>query len=43
MEKDVKNNRNENQEDKKDVIAARKTCKADGIGLSHYILVDEKA
>jgi modified peptide precursor CbpA len=28
---------------KKDVIATRKTCKADGTGLSHYILMDKKA
>ena len=27
---------------KKDVIAYRKTCKADGTGLSHYILMDRK-
>ena len=28
---------------KKDVIAYRKTCKAKGTGLSHYILMDKKA
>jgi modified peptide precursor CbpA len=28
---------------KKDVIAYRKTCKAQGTGLSHYILMDKKA
>lgn len=27
---------------KKDVIAFRKSCKADGTGLSHYILMDPK-
>jgi modified peptide precursor CbpA len=27
---------------KKDVIAFRKACKADGTGLSHYILMDPK-
>ena len=27
---------------KKNVIAKRKTCKAKGTGLSHYILVDKK-
>ncbi|GFK94512.1 hypothetical protein NNJEOMEG_02358 [Fundidesulfovibrio magnetotacticus] len=27
---------------KKDVIAVRKSCKADGVGLSHYILMDPK-
>lgn len=28
---------------KKDVIAYRKSCKATGTGLSHYILMDKKA
>lgn len=28
---------------KADVIAIRKTCKADGTGLSHYILMGTKA
>ncbi|MGA2031523.1 MAG: modified peptide precursor CbpA [Thermoguttaceae bacterium] len=28
---------------KKDVIAHRKSCKAKGTGLSHYILMDKKA
>jgi modified peptide precursor CbpA len=27
----------------KDVIAYRKSCKAKGTGLSHYILMDRKA
>lgn len=27
---------------KKDVIAYRKACKAEGAGLSHYILMDRK-
>ncbi|MFA5863565.1 MAG: modified peptide precursor CbpA [Phycisphaerae bacterium] len=27
----------------KNVIAYRKSCKADGTGLSHYILMDKKA
>jgi modified peptide precursor CbpA len=27
----------------KAVIAYRKACKADGTGLSHYILMDRKA
>ncbi|MDQ7835120.1 MAG: modified peptide precursor CbpA [Humidesulfovibrio sp.] len=27
----------------KDIIAFRKKCSADGTGLSHYILVSEKA
>jgi modified peptide precursor CbpA len=27
----------------KDVIARRKCCKADGTGLSHYILMDKKS
>jgi len=28
---------------KKSVIASRKSCSAKGTGLSHYILMDEKA
>lgn len=28
---------------KKEVIAYRKSCKAMGTGLSHYILMDRKA
>jgi len=28
---------------KKKVIAFRKACKAEGTGLSHYILMDKKA
>jgi modified peptide precursor CbpA len=28
---------------KQDVIAQRKSCKAKGTGLSHYILMDKKA
>ena len=27
---------------KKDVIAYRKKCKANGTGLSHYVLMDKK-
>ncbi|MEK7449099.1 MAG: modified peptide precursor CbpA [Planctomycetota bacterium] len=27
---------------KKKVIACRKKCKANGTGLSHYVLVDKK-
>ncbi len=27
----------------KDVIAYRKTCAADGVGLSHYIMIVNKA
>lgn len=27
---------------KKDVIATRKSCKAKGTGLSHYVLMDKK-
>lgn len=27
----------------KDVIAYRKSCRAKGTGLSHYILMDKKA
>ena len=31
-----------NKPKKKDVIAYRKSCKAEGTGLSHYILMDRK-
>jgi modified peptide precursor CbpA len=31
------------KEKEKDVIAYRKSCKAKGVGLSHYILMDKKA
>ena len=30
-------------EKKKDVVAYRKSCRAKGTGLSHYILMDKKA
>ncbi|MDO8734020.1 MAG: modified peptide precursor CbpA [Elusimicrobiota bacterium] len=30
------------REVKKNVIARRKKCKANGAGLSHYILLDKK-
>jgi modified peptide precursor CbpA len=43
MEKSKKRNNSGSDKYKKDVIATRKTCKADGVGLSHYILVDQKA
>jgi modified peptide precursor CbpA len=35
--------KNNNKKSRNDVIASRKTCKTDGTGLSHYILVDKKA
>lgn len=38
-----KNGKNNSKKNKNDVIASRKTCKTDGTGLSHYILVDKKA
>ena len=43
MEKSKKIGMNKTNKNKSDVIASRRTCKADGIGLSHYILVDKKA
>lgn len=30
------------KETKREIIAFRKACKASGVGLSHYILMDEK-
>lgn len=32
----------EKKKETKDIIAVRKTCNADGTGLSHYILMDKK-
>jgi len=43
MKKNGKNKVNGANENKRNVIASRKACKADGTGLSHYILVDQKA
>ena len=40
--KGYKMKKNEKKSVKKDVIASRKACKADGTGLSHYILMDKK-
>jgi len=31
-----------NTKTKKSVIAVRKTCKAKGIGLSHYVMTETK-
>jgi len=31
------------QQQNKKIIAVRKTCKAKGVGLSHYILMDKEA
>ena len=42
MEKNKKS-MNGTKKNENDVIASRKTCKTDGTGLSHYILVDKKA
>ena len=35
--------KNDKKNTKKDVVAYRKSCKAKGTGLSHYILMDRKA
>lgn len=43
MDKNKKSSMKETKKNRNDVIASRKTCKTDGIGLSHYILVDKKA
>ncbi|MBF0561440.1 MAG: modified peptide precursor CbpA [Alphaproteobacteria bacterium] len=32
----------ENQTPRPDVIAIRKTCDAEGTGLSHYVLMDKQ-
>lgn len=38
-----KDSKKQDQAKAKDIIAFRKKCSADGTGLSHYILVSEKA
>ncbi len=43
MVKNKKTGMNETKKNRNDVIASRKTCRTDGIGLSHYILVDKKS
>lgn len=43
MEKNAKSSMKETRKNRNDVIASRKTCKTEGTGLSHYILVDKKA
>jgi len=35
--------RTKKKQAKPDVIACRKSCKATGTGLSHYVLMDKKA
>lgn len=42
MEKNRKSNKLEAKRIKSGIIASRKTCRVDGVGLSHYILVDKK-
>jgi modified peptide precursor CbpA len=42
MKKSKEARANGAKKNKADIIASRKTCKADGVGLSHYILVDKK-
>jgi modified peptide precursor CbpA len=43
MKKEQKAVKNGVRENKPAVIASRKSCAADGTGLSHYILVDKKS
>ncbi len=43
MEKSAKRSKSEVKKNKDDIIASRKTCAADGTGLSHYVLMDKKA
>ncbi len=42
MENSKKSNKGETKINKSDIIASRKTCSADGTGLSHYVLMDKK-
>jgi modified peptide precursor CbpA len=39
---ETKQEMQEREEAKQEVIAYRKGCKAEGTGLSHYILMDRK-
>ena len=43
MKKEQKAVKNGVRENKPAVIASRKSCAADGTGLSHYILVDKRS
>jgi len=43
MKENKKSSANETRKNRNDVIASRKACKAEGVGLSHYILVDKKS
>ncbi len=43
MDKNRKGNKGEEKKNRNDITANRKTCTADGTGLSHYVLIDKKA
>lgn len=43
MKKEIKNKPAKPVEKKPKAIASRKSCAADGVGLSHYILMDKKS
>lgn len=43
MNKERKSNKSEARKNRNDIIASRKTCAADGTGLSHYVLMDKKS
>jgi len=38
----LKHKKNTKTKEKKAVIATRKTCKATGVGLSHYVMMETK-
>ena len=42
-ENEMKKQTTVKKQQQKDIIASRKRCKADGTGLSHYILMDRKS
>ncbi|MFA6078239.1 MAG: modified peptide precursor CbpA [Candidatus Omnitrophota bacterium] len=43
MGKFGKSAKSSEKKNKNDIIASRKSCAADGTGLSHYVLIDKKA
>ncbi|MCX5678965.1 MAG: modified peptide precursor CbpA [Candidatus Omnitrophica bacterium] len=42
MNRNRKSNKGGTKKNRNDIIASRKTCTADGTGLSHYVLMDKK-
>lgn len=42
MDRNRKSSKGETKKNRNGIIAIRKTCTADGTGLSHYVLMDKK-